>query len=354
MEKISIVVPVYNTAKYLKKCLDSIIKQTYRNIEVIVVDDGSPDESYTIYKTYSEADSRVTYIKKENAGVSEARNTGIDMATGDFIMFIDSDDWMELDGCEALIDEYHRRHAGLTLGDVYCTNEKNKHRTYCKVFSEEFYKDSASFIEQYQMSCLGYAYNPLMTNKRNVSGLGSPWNKLFDLKLIRENHLRFDSYVCGIYDDNLFTLHYLTICKSVSYISKPVYDYVTVSQSLTHKYKSNTLDISKRIFTRIEDFIKEQNNTELFIKPYYMYVIRRMSRELDAYFFSDNNPKTWKETREEMKEIFLQHPYREAILNVEARKLIPAHWIVWFGARIKSPFILKAYCKSRSIVKNMR
>lgn len=111
MPKISIIVPVYNVEKYIAQCLDSIIKQTFRDIEVIVIDDGTQDNSAEIYQKYMEMDSRIKIIKKRNEGVAEARNTGIEHATGECLMFIDSDDWMEKDGCEILYKAYEK--AGL-------------------------------------------------------------------------------------------------------------------------------------------------------------------------------------------------------------------------------------------------
>ena len=98
--KISIIVPIFNTEKYLAKCLDSIINQTYSNIEIILVDDGSSDSSGIICDEYALKDSRIIFVHKENGGVSSARNTGLDIATGDYIMFVDSDDYVEPQFCE--------------------------------------------------------------------------------------------------------------------------------------------------------------------------------------------------------------------------------------------------------------
>ncbi len=100
---ITVIIPVYNTEEYLRSCLDSIINQTYRNLEILVIDDGSTDLSPAICDTYAELDSRVQVIHKENQGVSASRNLGIEMATGDYISFIDSDDWLESESYEHLI-----------------------------------------------------------------------------------------------------------------------------------------------------------------------------------------------------------------------------------------------------------
>ena len=97
---ISLIVPIYNVEQYLRRCVDSLINQTYHNLEIILVDDGSPDRCGEICDEYAKKDSRVVVVHKPNGGLSDARNKGLDVATGDFVMFIDSDDWIELNTCE--------------------------------------------------------------------------------------------------------------------------------------------------------------------------------------------------------------------------------------------------------------
>lgn len=107
---ISIIVPIYNVEQYLKRCVDSLINQTYRNLEIILVDDGSPDRCGEICDEYAKKDSRVKAIHKPNGGLSDARNKGLDVATGDYVMFVDSDDWLESNTCEIISRmafEYH-------------------------------------------------------------------------------------------------------------------------------------------------------------------------------------------------------------------------------------------------------
>ena len=101
--KISVIIPIYNTAKYLPRCLDSILNNMYQNLEVICINDGSTDESAVILERYAAADSRIISVNKANAGVSAARNTGLDIATGDFIAFVDSDDWIHFQFFEILL-----------------------------------------------------------------------------------------------------------------------------------------------------------------------------------------------------------------------------------------------------------
>ena len=127
---VSVIVPVYNVEEYLGRCVDSILSQTYRNLEVILVDDGAKDNSGAICDSYAQKDSRVRVIHKENGGLSSARNAGIDIASGDYLEFVDSDDWLEPDAVESMIQQALTHQVDLVLGgrwDVSAeTGEKKK------------------------------------------------------------------------------------------------------------------------------------------------------------------------------------------------------------------------------------
>lgn len=338
MAKISIIVPVYNVEQYLEKSLNSFVNQTMDDIEIIVVDDGSPDESFKIYSRFAEADPRIRIIKKQNAGVSEARNTGLENATGDFVMFADSDDWMEPNCCEVMYAEQQRTQADMVLADVIVVTNgvpENYH-----IFGKPFVTEEKDFIRQYQKTCIGYSYNPLPAGKWKTPGMGSPWNKLFKRSIIEENHLRFDPYVKGIYDDNLFTLHYLMHVKKLAYIQVPVYDFRLVAGSITQSYKANTLDINRRIFERINDFIDETGERDFFEEAFYVYVIRRLSKSLNVYFFANNNPHTISEKCKELKETIHSEPYQTAIHKVKLNRLLNNHKVVTVLSRAGAPRLI--------------
>ncbi len=338
MTKISIIVPVYNVEQYIDKCLESLVNQTFRDIEIIIVDDGSPDNSSAIYNRYAERDQRIKVVKKENAGVSEARNTGMEVATGEFFMFVDSDDWLPLDSCEILYSQYEKTQADMILADTYLVINGKIQKN--DVFSEAFTTTDLNFLKAYQKTCIGYCYNPKPAIKWNIPGLGSPWNKLFKASIIRENNLKFDQYVKGIYDDNLFTLYYLSNIKSLSYVKRPVYYFRLVDGSLTQGYKANTLDINERIFTRINDFMESTNDKKYFMEAFYVYVIRRFSKSMNVYFFANNNTKTKKEVFSELKKVMNSEPYKTAVKNVDSSRLLKNHKVVTMIARLQSPRIM--------------
>lgn len=126
---LSVIVPVYNVEKYLVKCVESILNQTYTELEIILVNDGSKDSSGSICDTLARKDSRIQVIHKENGGLSSARNMGIEAATGEYITFVDSDDWIEADGYEHLMDLMHRNQVNLVCGGNYNVDEQTGERT---------------------------------------------------------------------------------------------------------------------------------------------------------------------------------------------------------------------------------
>ena len=349
MAAISIIVPVYNVEKYIEKCLESIVSQTCRDIEVIIVDDGSPDQSSAIYEKYAAKDPRIKVIRQKNAGVSAARNTGIENAGGRFLMFVDSDDWLEPDACEVLLREQQEYGADLVVTDAYTVIDGKKKQN--RVFDGAFVSSDPGFIMQYEMSCIGYGFNPRPAVKWNISGLGSPWNKLFTKRIIDENKLRFDPYVKGIYDDNLFTLYYLLHTRVVRYLPHPVYNYRIVNHSLTQSFKQNTLEISDRIFERIRQYIKEYGNEKVFEVPFYNYVIRRFSAELGVYYFSANNGKPLRNVFGELRNRLNAEPYKSAFIYADTGRMIAAHALTCKFARTHSPLLLWMMFKTRRFLK---
>ena len=348
MPKISIIVPVFNMEKYLEKSLSSFVHQTFSDIEIIIVDDGSKDGSSKIYDEFASRDNRIKIVKKENAGVSEARNTGIMEASGDFLMFADPDDWMESKCCETLYNEQLRTGADMVLADVNLFRKRRKVNFH--LFAHAFTTSDPQLIKLYQKTCIGYSYNPDPEIKWITPGLGSPWNKLFKRSIIVTNGLKFDPYVKGIYDDNLFVLHYLMNVKVLSYIQESVYNYVLFTESVTRSYKKDTLEINKRIFKRINDFINETGDKDFFKDALNVNIIRRLTRTIDTYFFADNNPKAFNEKCKELKNIIKQEPYHKAIYAVKMNKLNLNDKVIVFFARQKAPRLIWIGVKIRRIL----
>lgn len=212
-EKISIIIPVYNAEKTLCRCVESIIRQTYYNIEIILVDDGSIDRSVALCNEYAEKDCRVKVVSKTNGGVSSARNLGLDIASGEFIMFCDSDDWVDPEWCETLLLKYQPDN--FTMCGQYIEGVQ-------KYFPHKVCSDSI-------VDCRDFLQ--LKMNMFNV-----PWNKIFEKSVIERNHIRYDTKLTNG-EDLLFNISYMTyISGKIICINRCLYHYTWPNFSSLSKY----------------------------------------------------------------------------------------------------------------------
>ena len=211
-EKITVIVPVYNVENYLNKCLDSIIKQTYKNLEIIVVNDGSIDNSGIICQEYAQKDNRIVYIEKENGGQSEARNMGLDRMTGSYVTFVDSDDWIELDYVEILYKKITEYQADIAVGNYYSFNEAEG-MYYFHIFGDSCYEkvyDNVSIFE-----------NLYESQEMKSFALISVWGKLYKADLVK--HLRFDIGKLG--EDGYLNQKIYLLAEKTIYLNKGLYAY---------------------------------------------------------------------------------------------------------------------------------
>lgn len=209
--EISVIVPVYNGEKYLRECIESILSQSFRNFELILVNDGSTDNSENICNEYVTNDNRVKVISKPNGGASSARNLGIDNSVGNYIIFCDSDDWIEKEFIEILYRNIKENNCDIVYSGVYRDfyyDDKKIQNEVAGISEEKYIK-----IENLQEN-LEYIM-------RTMSGpFLSPWGKLYKADIIRNNKLYFDtSMIC--YEDHDFNLKFLMKCKSL-YFSKEI------------------------------------------------------------------------------------------------------------------------------------
>ena len=172
MSQISIIVPVYNVEKYLSRCIDSILNQTFDDFELILIDDGSPDHSGAICDDYAKKDNRILVIHKENGGLSDARNAGINIASGEYIMFVDSDDYISKDMCEILYQRIIKDKSDMALCSVRGVNEEGE-----EIEKGTFIVDDRLLEEKDKFLGLGEA---------NACAYIVAWNKLFKKFLWKE------------------------------------------------------------------------------------------------------------------------------------------------------------------------
>ena len=230
MSKVSVIIPVYNTEKYLKKCLNSIINQTLKDIEIIIVNDGSTDNSLNICNEFVKKDERIKLINKENEGLSAARNTGLKLATGEYIGFVDSDDWLSLDFYEKLYENASQNDADIAYGDIVRKSNKihklRRNLTEIAVFTDNLDK---------------------IYNIKNLS-LGCVWDKIYRKSLLDNNNLEFEKGV--YYEDGRFLVQAIYYANKI--VSVPnIYYYYFINPKSIVKSQRTQKKIDDKIMCRI-------------------------------------------------------------------------------------------------------
>lgn len=220
--KVSIIVPVYKAEPYIRKCIDSILSQTFTNFELLLIDDGSPDNCGKICDEYAELDARVHVFHKENCGVSAARNLGLDHAKGDYVCFIDSDDWIDPDMLETLIGWEQKKQTDLLFFGL-------------KYESAVDYSDTMELLQKISGGYEGInsvikACYILETNEI----FGWTCNKLFRNCIIQDHHIKFNEEI-SIQEDHIFTLAYLKYVTCLAIYSYFPYHYRITADSLTNR-----------------------------------------------------------------------------------------------------------------------
>ncbi len=215
---VSVIVPAYNTEKYISKCIESLRNQSYQEIEILLINDGSIDETLSICRRYEKEDKRIRVIDKENTGVSNTRNIGLKECTGDYVIFVDSDDYMSEDYISTLVLTLEESHSQMVCVEYSLVNENEEYSTH------------ESILKNGESKCFKAkeAIN-LMVNKNAYQGY--LWNKIFIKDILIKNNIFFDERI-KIWEDMLFCLRYLFVIDSVTYINVPLYYYVQRSNSL--------------------------------------------------------------------------------------------------------------------------
>ena len=327
MPRISIIIPCYNVDKYLEKCLDSLIGQTLQDIEIIPVDDGSPDTSGAICDRYAAADSRVKPIHKKNGGVSAARNDGLAAATGDYVFFCDGDDWMPTDACQLLWEEAEKSGADVIFGDIWRSWDNRDE--YMRLFDTPFRTNDRAFIRELIRTNFYYTYCPAVPTDNPADGCyGGPWNKIVKRQLLLDANIQFDLRVKGIYDDVLYSAYVLAEAEDVAYIGKPVYNYRQVVNSMTHVFKKNILEINRSIFASWEEFLERYDAEKQWRQAYHANVLRRLDHAVQVYFMTKANPAPTCAKMRELSDLLKSEPYCTAAKDVEMSKLTRRHKVL--------------------------
>lgn len=227
MPQISVIVPIYNTEKYIHKCIDSILNQSLSDIEIILVNDGSEDKCGQIVEDYQKIDARIKVIHKENGGLWSARNAGLGIATGKYISFIDSDDWIE----KEMLENMYNKAEEYQADQVVC----NYNKVYTDKTEENVLKLREELIKIDQIGIQDYFYNYWFPNNHGREVC----NKLYKREIIKQKKILFEENKEIFAEDLLFNFYYLCYLKKIYAINSSYYNYLQHDRSIMASKKPN-------------------------------------------------------------------------------------------------------------------
>ena len=266
----SIIVPIYNTEKYLNECLNSLINQSMKEIEIILVNDGSTDNSLSICSKYASIDERIKVINKSNSGVHDARNIGFDNVTSDYFTYLESDDYLPIDACQILYNMILSKDTDLAFSSYYCvlpSGIKEKQPYY----DDEIYFNKNNVEHRLMVDTLGLTNNRIK-HPELIDSLLTCTAKIYKTSIVRNHRIKWTSRK-ETYSDCLdFLLRYMSFSNSAYYKLIPTYYYRrTNASSQTATFRPGTLELWRKQFFQIEKFIIK-NNYNFLLPAYYSRV----------------------------------------------------------------------------------
>ena len=311
MVKVSIILPVYNVEKYLKECMDSIVNQTFEDIEIICINDGSTDNSLAILNSYASKDGRIKIISQENAGIGAARNVGMRAAEGDYIFFIDSDDFIYLDAIEDMYES-----AVLNDSDIVLFRRTREFDIDRETNHEGYNFDSIFKISGDDYKEFTFDYKDL--KQFVLNGYLSVWMKFYKREFLN----RYDDFYFqeGIaYEDGLFHVKVFLRAERMSHIPKVYYHYRKNPESIMNNSSYN-MDIFK-VVDSVEEFLIDNDYYGEFKNEFDLYKIVQIS----LYLFSSGTEEYFQQAREEFLKV-----------NLSSKHIVPEYRMNYFNLVLDS------------------
>lgn len=319
---ISIIVPVYNVENYLETCLNSLIGQTYRDIEIICVDDGSQDKSGYILSDYAKKDSRIKVITQKNEGIASARNRGLKEVRGEWIMFVDSDDWIDATVCDKALSLATKHNSDVVLWSY------TRELTTGKSTPRPLLNKDKLFDEKNIRSLHRQIVGPVDAELSDPSLLhswGTVWGKLYSRDVIRKVQFT-DIKIVGSAEDVLFNIEVFTHVKRAFYINEPMYHYRKTRRSLTGSYNKHLNERWINLYTEMQNVIASYNLSPDFYTALNSRIALGLIGQGLNECKSTLNPRS---KIDKIRHIITQEHYQSAISELPL-KYFPPHWYLFF------------------------
>lgn len=328
---ISVIVPVYKVREqFLRECFDSILKQTLDDFELIIVDDGSPEDNKKIIAEYAAGDSRIRTITQENRGVAVARNEGIRAARGRYITFIDSDDTVREDNLQLITDAADKNNLDVLMWGMYrCFDDK-------KVEFSPYLEDIDLFDERLRkeviLKCLVGTLPFFKSPPASVDAAGSACAKLYRRDFLIENSLEYTPNLKRA-EDMTFNLKVFYKAAGIGYLYDFLYNYRQLSSSATYVYRPGGIQVFTDSLIEMRRFLDENEADELTMQVYYMRCMFFFLESMDMDYMNPHNDKPLIKRLAMMRKAASLNPYKEAFENLKGTHLVFSRKIPLFLIR---------------------
>lgn len=340
LEKVSIIVPIYNVGAFLEQCIQSLVNQTYQNIEIILVNDESPDHSLEICRKWEKLDSRIIVIDQKNQGVSVARNQGIQRCSGQWICFVDGDDWLEENAVEnmmALVTE----DTDVLITDYYIDTPTRCWKESFFTLEDHDFKP-AEKIELIKNCFLKTSFS----NKGAVTMVGVPWAKLFRTQLLRDKEIRFDKKLRKM-QDAIFCIEVFEQCQNVIFRKTATYHYRQNDISVCHKPNPNYRNVADSVLNAFRDFIEKYHYEQELMPVYHARKFMFAFESVKFIYLLDTTGMTRREKLRGIKSMMESMQFEKEDEKRMKTYLGKAHQIAYVTYKLKAYgimyFMLRVY-----------
>lgn len=350
MPIISIIVPVYNAEAYLSYCLESLINQTFQNIEIVCVNDGSKDGSLSILKDYQIKDKRIRIIDQPNGGVSQARNEALRIVSGEYVMFVDADDWLEADTCENAIQALKTNDVDVVMWSY--VSEMAGVQSFKSIFAGDRVFDEIETKKMIHRRFVGILGNEL-ARPELADSLCPVWGKLYRTDVIVKNQIRFiDLSEIGTYEDGMFNLEVFNHVNRTMYLDKCYYHHRKDNRgSVTSGYLEKLDKRWQNLFEKMRCYISENGLPDSYVEA----LNNRIALSVLGLMLNIQvSNKSFIRKRNELKQIIVSEDYKKALLSLDTSAM-PNHWKLFYNcAKCGSATALLLAGKAIQILRSAR
>lgn len=322
---ISIIIPVYNTELYLEQCVQSLIGQTYRNLELIFVDDGSTDRSLKILQSYAIGDKRIRVFARKNQGVSLARNFGLTQARGEYIAFLDSDDWLDVSALEKAVETAETENTDIVFWSY--VREYPNRRKPVSILGGEKRKWDKNNVDQLYRRLIGLTKEELREPQK-IDSLVTIWGKLYRRQIVEGIHFLESDIIGSTGEDLMYNVAVFSRITSAVYLPN-TYSHYRKSNvtSITHSYKKNLVQKWKKQYELIREQLEQENQREIFFEA----LSNRIALGLIGLGMSlvNDTTLTMEEKKKELNRVLNMQQYKSAFEKLDL-SYFSVQWKIFF------------------------